>query len=352
MPGTTYGSSNNTFTGTVTGFVNGQTLATATTGTVAFTSTSGALTNVGTYAINGSGLTAANYTFQQAATNATALTINPALLTYVANPVIQVFGSSNTAFTGIVTGFVNGQTLASATTGTAAFTAAPTASGSVGSYAINGTGLTANLGNYTFTQAAGNATALTVTAAGVPPPVTPPVTPPTPPGTTNLTLAISSTAILSGQTPVFTSVYTGSAISGLNVSSLLAGVTYQITPTLSGPGTYQVTATGTAPSGYSFSFAPATLIVVDYSPAIAPSLVNVLKPDVPVLLTPPQGALSGDILQPVNALGQFQVSTTLGGSFGGFSLSGFPLLESPLAASYYFTNSANQSTDYVAGAKP
>jgi hypothetical protein len=335
----TYGSSNTAFIGNVTGFVNADTLASATTGTAVFTSSANALSNVGTYAINGTGLNAnlGNYTFNQAAGNATALTINPATLNYVANPLSQIFGSGNAFFAGIVTGFVNGQTLASATTGTAVFTSATTASSSVGNYAINGSGLTANLGNYSFTQAAGNASALTI-ATGVAP---------TPPGsTTTLTLAVNNTAILNSQTPVFTSLYTGAAVSGLDVSSLLAGLTYQITPTLSGPGTYQVTATGTAPAGYSFSFAPATLIVIDYSPATAPSLVNVLKPEVPSLLTEPQGTLAGNILPPVNALGQFQVS-----SFG-VSFSSFSLVESPLAASYYFTNSANQSTTYVAGVKP
>jgi hypothetical protein len=41
----------------------------------------------------------------------------------------------------------------------------------VGSYAINGSGLTANNGNYSFVQTAGNATALTITPA--PPPLAP-----------------------------------------------------------------------------------------------------------------------------------------------------------------------------------
>jgi hypothetical protein len=47
------------------------------------------------------------------------------------------------------------------------FGTAATSSSSVGSYAINGSGLTANNGNYTFVQAVGNALALTVTQ-GVP----------------------------------------------------------------------------------------------------------------------------------------------------------------------------------------
>ena len=86
-------------------------------------------------------------------------------LTYTANPVSRVYGAANPAFTGTVTGFVGTDTLANATTGTATFTSPATTSSSVGSYAITGSGLTANNGNYTFAQAASNATALTITAA-------------------------------------------------------------------------------------------------------------------------------------------------------------------------------------------
>ncbi|MGD1084165.1 MAG: MBG domain-containing protein [Verrucomicrobiota bacterium] len=92
-------------------------------------------------------------------------TINGATLTYVAAAASRAYGSANPTFGGSVTGFVNGDTLASATRGTLEFTSAATAASPVGSYAINGSGLTA--GNYTFAQAAGNATALTITAEGV-----------------------------------------------------------------------------------------------------------------------------------------------------------------------------------------
>src|SRR6185295_1678633 len=108
-----YGADNPLFAGTVTGFVNGDTLSTATTGALTFTSPATASSNVGSYAINGSGLTSnSNYVFVQAAGNATALTINPATLTYVADPFSREFGDPNPAFTGTVTGFANGENLA------------------------------------------------------------------------------------------------------------------------------------------------------------------------------------------------------------------------------------------------
>src|SRR6185437_5711604 len=118
-----YGSSNPTFTGAVSGFVNGDTEGSATSGTLAFNSAATAASNVGSYAINGNGLTAnnGNYTFQQAGGNATALTIDPATLTYTANATSRTYGAANPALTGSVTGFVNSDTQASATTGTLNF---------------------------------------------------------------------------------------------------------------------------------------------------------------------------------------------------------------------------------------
>ena len=164
-----YGSSNPSFTGSVTGFVNSETLASATSGAASFTSPATATSNIGSYAINGSGLTATNgnYTFTQASGNATALTIDPAILTYTANAGSRSYGALNPSFTGSVTGFVNSETLASATTGAASFTSPATATSNVGSYAVNGSGLSANNGNYTFQQAAGNATALTISPAAL-----------------------------------------------------------------------------------------------------------------------------------------------------------------------------------------
>ena len=87
-------------------------------------------------------------------------TINPAPLTYVSNPATWVSGVANPNFSGVVTGFVNNETQASATTGALLFSSPANASSPPGSYPINGLGLSA--ANYYFIQAAGNATALTV----------------------------------------------------------------------------------------------------------------------------------------------------------------------------------------------
>jgi hypothetical protein len=163
----TYGSGNPAFAGTVTGFVGTDTLANSTTGTLTFTSAATSSSNVGSYAINGSGLAANNgkYTFAQAASNATALAVTPATLTYTANAASRTYGAANPTLTGTVAGFLGTDTQASATTGTIVFTSPATTTSNVGSYAINGSGLAANNGNYTFAQAPGNAAQLTVTQA-------------------------------------------------------------------------------------------------------------------------------------------------------------------------------------------
>ncbi len=64
--------------GTVSGFVTGDTLANSTSGAPAWTTNATALSPPGSYAIDGSGLTSGNYVFAQAASNATALTVIPA----------------------------------------------------------------------------------------------------------------------------------------------------------------------------------------------------------------------------------------------------------------------------------
>ncbi len=158
-----YGSANTSFAGMVTGFVYSDTQSSATAGALAFSSATTPVSPVGSYAITGSGLTASNYTFVQASANASALTITPATLTYAATAASQPYGSANTSFTGMVTGFVAGDTQASATTGALEFSSATAPASPVGSYAITGSGLAAV--NYTFEQASGNASALTITPA-------------------------------------------------------------------------------------------------------------------------------------------------------------------------------------------
>jgi hypothetical protein len=136
----------------------------------ALSRTTGETVASGPYAINEGSLAAnSNYTIAYTGSN---LTITPAVLTYVANSSVSAFGSSLPSYSGIVTGFVNGDTLTSATTGVLTWIARATQGSQPGTYSINGSGLTAVHNDYSFVQAAGNAAALLIEAAIAPPFIT------------------------------------------------------------------------------------------------------------------------------------------------------------------------------------
>jgi hypothetical protein len=138
-----------------------------TVGTVTITDTNGGglatAAAGGTYPLTpsaaaGGSFVASNYDIHY---HAGVLTVNPAVLTYVADHKGRPFGVANPPLIGIVTGFVNGEG-SSVLGGSLTFTTPATAASAVGSYAIDGSGLTS--GNYTFAQAPGNSTALTIAA--------------------------------------------------------------------------------------------------------------------------------------------------------------------------------------------
>ena len=114
------------------------------------------------------GTDAGNYTVNTTAT--TLADITPASLTYVATPERIAIDTPFPTFGGSVVGFVGGDTVASATTGTAVFETNAPDSSQVGAYAIDGSGLSANFGNYVFAQDPANATALIITPRADPSP--------------------------------------------------------------------------------------------------------------------------------------------------------------------------------------
>ena len=155
-----YGAALPTLTATYTGFVNGDTSASLTTGpTLSTTATSASNVSGSPYGITVSGAADSDYSISYVGGT---LAVTPATLIYTANPVTRQAGQPNPIFRGSVTGFVNGDDLASATTGTEVFATNATTTSLAGTYAIVGSGLTANNGNYDFIQAVGNAMALTI----------------------------------------------------------------------------------------------------------------------------------------------------------------------------------------------
>jgi filamentous hemagglutinin family protein len=137
-----------------------------TTGTAAYTASAPTSTsNAGSYSfsyLDGLGLTgsgSANYSLVPW-TTPTSWTVAPAPLLYTAAPEAIPGGLTRFPLSGIVTGFVPGDDLSNSTTGTLSWTTNATSSSPAGHYAIDGNGLSAV--NYVFSQAPGNATALTI----------------------------------------------------------------------------------------------------------------------------------------------------------------------------------------------
>jgi hypothetical protein len=161
-----YGASNPTLTYTITGFVNGDTIAVvsgAASCTTTATPTSPASGNPYPITCTQGTLSAANYSFQFVSGTLT-VTTTPTL-TVTANNQTQVYGATTPPLTYTITGFVNGDTIA-VVSGTASCTttATPASPVSGNPYPITCTQGTLSAANYSFQFVGGT---LTVTAAPV-----------------------------------------------------------------------------------------------------------------------------------------------------------------------------------------
>ena len=185
-------------------------------------------------------------------------TISPATLTYVAEATRSTYGSTPTGLTGAVTGFVGGQTLQTATSGSATFGTLATASSNVGTYAINGSGLTANSGNYVFAQAPANVAALTVTPAA-------------------LTITANDASKTYGAAmPTLTASYTG-LVNGDTAASLATAPTLSTAATAASPvNSYVITASGAVDPNYAISYVAGQLTVTPATPV--PGMVTAAPP--------------------------------------------------------------------------
>ncbi|NTD99792.1 gliding motility-associated C-terminal domain-containing protein, partial [Agrobacterium tumefaciens] len=156
-----YGDAVPTLSGTVTGFVNSETISTATTGTLSWSTPASTNSSAGSYGITGTGLSANNYDFVQASSNATALTVTTKTVTVTAAAKSKTYGDADPALT---------YTFAPVLVGTDTFTGSLTRTPgeNVGTYAINQGTLALN-SNYTLTYVGADLTigakTVTVTAA-------------------------------------------------------------------------------------------------------------------------------------------------------------------------------------------
>ena len=209
-----YGAANPVFTGTITGLKNADSI------TATYSSIATAASNVGTYPITATLSDPAGVLPNYAVTtNNGTLTITPAPLTVTAANATRVYGDANPAFTGTITGLLNGDNI------TATYSTTATAASNVGPYPITPALVdpAGKLGNYTVTSNNGTLTVstapLTVTAA-------------------------NASRAFGDPNPAFTGTITGIK-NGDNITA-----TYSTTATASSPvGTYPITPALVDPTG-------------------------------------------------------------------------------------------------------
>jgi hypothetical protein len=341
----TYGAANPTFGGTVTGFVAGDTQAGATSGALTFTSSAIGTSGVGSYAINGSGLTAnnGNYIFGQAVGNATALTINPATLTITASDRTKTYGSTLTLGTSAFTtgGLQNGETVGSVTLTSAGVAATAGVAGSP--YAITpsaATGGSFSTTNYTIGYVPGaltiNPAALTITAD-------------------------SKSKAFGAANPALTASYTG-LVNG-DTAAVISGLTLNTTATTaSAVGSYPITAADATAGNYTITFTPGTLAVGQNLLTIsADNKTKTYGAALPGFTASFSGLLNGDTSSVVTGL-QFSTTATVGSNVGSYAITPFGAAATNYALAYVpgtltinsaaLTITANSATKIYGAALP
>ena len=239
----TYGTANPTFSSTVSGAINGDTFSNA------YSTTATIASPVGTYPITDvlGGAAAANYTVTVVPGTLT-ITKATVTLTVTANNATRTYGAANPAFTGTVTGALNGDTF------TITYATTATATSPVGSYAIVPTVSGAALNNYTPVTVNNGTLAIASAPLNV--------------AVNNATRAYGSA------NPTFTSTVTG-AQNGDTFT-----ITYATTATIaSAPGTYPIvpTVTGAALSNYTLTATNGTLTIPAMSAPLTVAVNNVSR---------------------------------------------------------------------------
>ncbi|GGI50883.1 hypothetical protein GCM10011425_20950 [Mucilaginibacter galii] len=228
-----YGAANPVFAPVYTGFVNSETSVVLIAQPVANT-TATTNSSVGSYPVNFSGATAANYNISY--TPAT-LTITRGTLTITANNKTRMYGAANPVFEFTYSGFAAGDSQANLTTAPAATTPATTTS-AVGNYAIIPSGAVSN--NYTIVYNNGTLTVdkaqLTVTADNQSKIY----------GAVNPSLTVRYNGFVNGEMPAVLST-AATATTSANAAS--------------GVGTYAIVPAGAAASNYNFIYANGVLSV-------------------------------------------------------------------------------------------
>ncbi|MEW5819894.1 MAG: MBG domain-containing protein, partial [Cyanobacteriota bacterium] len=232
-----YGDANPSFTTTITGFVDGDTLETSVAGSPSFATIATSASDVGIYSVtvsNGTILSPLGYQFNF--TNGS-LDIHPAPLNITANDKTKTYGSVNPSFDVTYTGFVLAQD-ETFLSGTLANNTPATQSSNVGDYAITPSGLTSL--NYNIIYNDGNITInpapLTVTGS-------------------------SEIKAYGSPNPAFSVSYSGFVL-GQDNSSLGGSLSFSTLATnSSNAGLYVVTPQGLTSANYLINFVDGSLVI-------------------------------------------------------------------------------------------
>ncbi len=156
-----------TFAGTefsTSGLVNSDSVASVNLSSTGASSTA----NVGSYAITGSGASGSGLSNYSIGYLNGSLAVTPRALYYVADVSTRPRGVSNLPLSGTLAGFVNGDSMASASTGSLRWSTSAGPDTAAGLYAVVGSGLHVPSGNYVLAQAESNATALRINDTPLP----------------------------------------------------------------------------------------------------------------------------------------------------------------------------------------
>jgi hypothetical protein len=313
-----YGSANPSFTGTITGTENGDTI------TATYSTTALQYSSVGSYPITAvlAGSALSNYSVT---INAGTLTVTQAILTIKVGNASRYYGAANPAFTGMVTGILNNDNVV------VTYATPATVTSNAGTYTITASVSGTAAGNYNPTITAGT---LTVNPAP-------------------LTVVVQPSARVYGAAnPSFAATFTG----------LVNGDT--LTPTFStaataasAVGSYPVTATlaGTALPNYAPTITAGTLTITQ-----APLTVTVANAAKtygaanPVLTGTINGAVNGDTITAAyattataaSAAGTYPITATLSGT----ALPNYAVTNTPgvltVNAAVLTVTAANQTMNY------
>jgi hypothetical protein len=265
----TYGSSVPAVNPIYSGFVNGETSSVLTHApTCSTTATSSS--PVGTYVSSCSGATAANYLIGYGAGSVTVT--RASLIIKASNGSFQYGHSVPTVTVGSYTGFLNGDTAATALTTQATCSTSATSSSPVGVYTTSCSGAVAT--NYTIAYQGGT---MTVNKA-------------------SLTITASSASVsFGGDIPTITPTFDG-FVNGDNQFDLSAQPTCSTTATdTSPPGDYLATCSGAASANYAISYVAGTVSIVKAVLSVTASSATISYGSTPPAITPfYDGFLNGD----------------------------------------------------------